>query len=890
MTILRRVQGGVRLVAAAVALAAAVGGIPYVLAVTVGVPWPERVASVGDLLTRLSQPVSDPFVLQVLALVGWVCWGYFLATLVRELCWVVAKLPALLRDATLLRRRTATLPAHRAAAALLVGTVLIGVCGLGRLPAASAEAHAVTSLAQPVAATALQQVLAATPAGAPRPAYTSYRVLAGDTLWDLAAQHLGDPLKWREIYQLSCTIRQKDGQLLSDPDLILPGWELHLPNLAGPPLPPSSRPSAPTVPSPRGDAVPAPLLPAAPSPSVSGGASESASPAARAGEEAHRPVAIGLGTASLIGVTTAAGIAAALGYARKHAARRRTPRLDALTAPVGEEGLLLADSVKASNRAYLAARAARHHTPDGPPRHTAPADPQPPGTVTLAESGGREVAVDVLAVPGGVHLYGDGARDALRALVIAIAAAAERLRPGPPHVRLIVPAPVLARLLPDAVELGPAWQVVATVGAALDVAEHVLLEHARHRQHLDVRDADAGPAFHILLLDGTEDTYARRLETLAGRAKPGELAVVTCQNTSPGTAWHTVTAAADGTAGGDLSALHQATLFLLAPQPAVDLLAALSRARDQHSPRTPAPSEADDETPAADGESPGRRSAVPLSDPPRPSEQASTPSVGPGSASSVRAVHIRLFSGFSLSVRGKECALAETRKEETREFLALLAAHPGGLRGEEIADRMQISGSATEVHRRVANLRRNVRRILRDATGQQEVAFVVPHGQRHRLDPQHISTDVAHFTDALQQAVTADSPYGRAEALQHATDTYTGPLCDGADYLWAIDLREALHRRAVDALALLADHTAQHSADPEPALALLNRAADLDPTNEHLYQRIIQLQLALDRNDAAQRTLRLLTTRLADIDACPDPATLALLHTAGPRKPSSVRG
>lgn len=208
-------------------------------------------------------------------------------------------------------------------------------------------------------------------------------------------------------------------------------------------------------------------------------------------------------------------------------------------------------------------------------------------------------------------------------------------------------------------------------------------------------------------------------------------------------------------------------------------------------------------------------------------------------------MHLALLGGFKLLVHGKECTLADTRKEETREFIALLAAHAGGLRGEEIAEKMQLADDPTEMKAELENLRRAARRVFRSATGKKEVAFITLSGPIHRLDPQYISTDVTAFTDALTQATRADSPYQRATALQHATALYTGQLCEGADYLWAQGLRTALHRRALDALMLLAEHTAQHSADPEPALALLNQAADLDPENERVYRRIIQLQIAL---------------------------------------------
>lgn len=98
-----------------------------------------------------------------------------------------------------------------------------------------------------------------------------------------------------------------------------------------------------------------------------------------------------------------------------------------------------------------------------------------------------------------------------------------------------------------------------------------------------------------------------------------------------------------------------------------------------------------------------------------------------------------------------------------------------------------------------------------------------------------------------------------------------------------------MHRRALDALMLLAEHTAQHSTDPEPALDLLNQAADLDPENERVYRRIIQLQITLGRDDAAHRTLSLLTDRLAAIDEAPEPATLALLNQAPPTRSTPAR-
>jgi len=54
-------------------------------------------------------------------------------------------------------------------------------------------------------------------------------VVAGDTLWGLAARHLGDGRRWPEIYELNRAV------VGPDPDLILPGQVLQLPAGGGSP-------------------------------------------------------------------------------------------------------------------------------------------------------------------------------------------------------------------------------------------------------------------------------------------------------------------------------------------------------------------------------------------------------------------------------------------------------------------------------------------------------------------------------------------------------------------------------------------------------------------------------------------------------------------------------
>jgi NAD(P)-dependent dehydrogenase (short-subunit alcohol dehydrogenase family) len=87
-------------------------------------------------------------------------------------------------------------------------------------------------------------------------------------------------------------------------------------------------------------------------------------------------------------------------------------------------------------------------------------------------------------------------------------------------------------------------------------------------------------------------------------------------------------------------------------------------------------------------------------------------------------------------------------------------------------------------------------------------------------------------------------------------------------------LRETVRRRYLEAVTTLARITIDNK--PEQALDLLETARNLEPLNEAIYRDIIRIQQRLGRPDAAAATFQLLHAQLADIDATPSPATVAL--------------
>jgi nucleoid-associated protein YgaU len=90
------------------------------------------------------------------------------------------------------------------------------------------------------------------------PEAPSVVVEPGDSLWSIAAEHLGDGHRYPGIANLNRGITQADGRFLSDPDLLQPGWVLRMPTTAPTPQPP---------PEPNAKAAQVPAAPPSPQPS-----------------------------------------------------------------------------------------------------------------------------------------------------------------------------------------------------------------------------------------------------------------------------------------------------------------------------------------------------------------------------------------------------------------------------------------------------------------------------------------------------------------------------------------------------------------------------------------------------------------------------------------------
>ncbi|WP_326782788.1 hypothetical protein [Streptomyces sp. NBC_00151] len=207
-------------------LAAAVGGLPLLLAWVTPVIW---ASSHDDLAHLLDRQDTGAVFLLVLVVVGWTGWAQFTFCTLREL---VAQLHG--------RRWHAPrgLGASQRAAALLVGSILV-LLPTGSALASDARAATTASATRvpgqaPQTAQSSRVVQASSAAPESSPSYTVRETRPAESLWSIAERELGDGERWREIADLNEGHAMGGGHVFRSNSFLQPGWKLAMPESLGP--------------------------------------------------------------------------------------------------------------------------------------------------------------------------------------------------------------------------------------------------------------------------------------------------------------------------------------------------------------------------------------------------------------------------------------------------------------------------------------------------------------------------------------------------------------------------------------------------------------------------------------------------------------------------------
>jgi len=202
-----------------------------------------------DLPSVLLSPGDGGLFLLLVLAIGWVCWAVFTAAFAVE---VGARARGIRTPHLGAFFPQATMAQAVSSVALMLTLTPVGAHALPVAPAPAAAPTTTTSQAAtaPTAAAAQGQSVARQAHEEAEEAHRDYVVERGDTLWDIADEQLDDPTRYPEIVQASEEITQPDGRQLIDPDLILPGWTLNIPNQG------ESAEAAPAVEEPAAEADP----------------------------------------------------------------------------------------------------------------------------------------------------------------------------------------------------------------------------------------------------------------------------------------------------------------------------------------------------------------------------------------------------------------------------------------------------------------------------------------------------------------------------------------------------------------------------------------------------------------------------------------------------------
>ncbi|MBV8162187.1 MAG: hypothetical protein JO265_14805 [Acidimicrobiia bacterium] len=542
------------------------------------------------------------------------------------------------------------------------------------------------------------------------------------------------------------------------------------------------------------------------------------------------PAALELPSSALVGPTLATAAVDALTLARVARRRRRIPATP--SAGLHRADPLLTDVLRRLERFAMGRRTAanRARTVESTGRWGVDALP-------LGANGDAEVAVD-LRETNGLALTGAGAADVARAMAVTFF-----FRHRPPAELLVIGEDFLAGTagVPGLVRAATVDAALAVLGLAPDGAD------------MDAEDTDVpsrrSPAPRLALISGVPEDELERLRQSVDQRPDLGVTVVSVGGANPRAA-----ASIDVDTGGVPSGLQPAAwadrlgdarLFSLTEPEAAELVALADTSR---------------------------REGEDLLAPELNGEVCNvTELVGRTATRAAPLIDVRMLGAFRIEVGGEE--IRGGLRTKARELLAFHLLHPEGASLDAAVDALWPEADPGRGSEWFWTALGNLRSRLRTACGIKDMKIIDRVGDTYRLEVERFGVDVWRFEEEL----AASSPGQRhavpsTAALEQAVAEYGGELLNGDPWQWVEGAREDLRRRAIDAVAHLAERRLEAD-DLDGALAALEHGLEIDAVSEELYRRTMEIQGQLSRRDAIRGTFRLLQARLAAYGLTPESAT-----------------
>lgn len=927
-----------RALIAFVILLVLIAGLPWALVHFVGWPLPDHLPNWAEVQITALSPMSSRLLLNALAVTLWIVWIAFALDIARYVI-----------DAAREMSWSPVLPpgTRNGMATALVGTIVLAL--LGNRAAQATPARPVTLSGEPAptavvaplipgppASATMRPVAATSPTAtividptAPAPpglvrATEEVRTPQDgihDSLWRIAERIFGPGggRRWPELFQLNRGVPQHDGQALTVPTLVRPGWTItaYIPQPPADEHPPDAQPPPESPPTPPPSSAPGtPADPTTQAPAEAPGAAND--------DADHAGPGLNATTGVFVSLTLAAAITAAMMSARMW--RRRHYRIGS-----GDR----ADLQRPTAPIIRTLRAAHDHDQDrgqtaydvehvdltpapsaGNATATAAAENRDQRDHVSSKIGVRnrhELALSVASARG-LGLAGPGAASAARALLLHLLTE----RPAG-DTAVLIPADDLHGVFddPDIEQLPSAVQIAATLDDAITEMEAALLTRTRELAEENEHPATA-PS--LVLLASPDRRVEGRLQAVLDTGSTLGLAAVLLGQWRPGA---TVLVRVDGTIGatspGPGEALAGARLFTLPAADATALLAALRHAECAPGPTDgdqvrmdrlpPTPSRGDAKGPVGHaGTMPERRQAEKIlqleSSPlaarnvPPPvrdtREQAANGSrADDGQSRGRRSVPEPSSAPFQLKVLGRvrlslntepPVSLLHSLAPRQREILIFLACHPDGCRRDTLAAALWPNAPGDRPYNSFHATMSQMRRALRVATDGVIGDVVVTDDGRYSLDRSMVAVDLWDVRKFLNDAKSASSASAQRNSLLYATELYGGDLAEDLSGEWIEAPREAIRRSILDACSRLV--RALGPDDLDQALDVLERARELDPFNEAIYRDIMRVQARLRRFDGIPRTMAVMSRSLQTIGEHPGRMTTELAEALGQGRPT----